>query len=142
MVDGFILQPDIPDRYRWKLTQDGSYSSKSTYATFFVGSIKFGLWRRIWNTWAPPCSKFFIWLVAHNQVWAADRLARRNLPHPEFCPLCDLVHETINHLLVGCVFARLVWTTVGAAAVCTTAYCVSFLGVVEEIDCSCPQGSA
>jgi hypothetical protein len=29
MVDGFILQPEIPDRYRWKLMQDGSYSSKS-----------------------------------------------------------------------------------------------------------------
>jgi hypothetical protein len=34
------------------------------------------------------------------------------------------------------------FATVGAAAVGTTAYCVSFLGVVEEIDCSCPQGSA
>jgi hypothetical protein len=26
MVDGFILQPEIPDRYRWKLTQDGAAS--------------------------------------------------------------------------------------------------------------------
>jgi hypothetical protein len=112
MVDGFILQPEIPDRYKWKLTQDGSYSSKSAYKAFFVGSIKFSPWRRIWKTWAPPRCKFFIWLVVHNRVWTADRLARRNLPHPESCPLCDQVDETINHLLVGCVFARQVWSLI------------------------------
>jgi hypothetical protein len=41
------LQPGIPDRFSWKLTQDGSYNSKSAYAAFFVGSIKFGSRRRI-----------------------------------------------------------------------------------------------
>jgi hypothetical protein len=112
MVDGIILHPEIPDRYIWKLTNDGSYSSKSAYAAFFLGSIKFGSWRRIWKTWAPPRCKFFIWLVFHNRVWTADRLAKRNLPHPESCPLCDQEDETINHLLVGCVFARQVWSLV------------------------------
>ena len=112
IVDGFILHPEIPYQYRWKLTQDGSYTSKSAYAAFFEGTIKFGSWRRIWKTWAPPRCKFFIWLVFHNRVWTADRLARRNLPHPEACPLCDQENETINHLLVGCVFARQVWALV------------------------------
>ena len=112
IVDGFILHPEIPDQYRWKLTQDGSYTSKSAYAAFFEGTIKFGSWRRIWKTWAPPRCKFFIWLVFHNRVWTADRLVRRNLPHPEACPLCDQGDETINHLLVGCVFARQVWALV------------------------------
>jgi hypothetical protein len=39
----------------------------------------------------------------------ADKLARRGLDHPERCPLCDQQAETINHLLVSCVFARQVW---------------------------------
>jgi len=108
-VEGFVLHPDTPDKFRWKLSHDGSYSSKSAYAAFFVGSIKFGSWRRIWKTWAPPRCRFFIWLVFHNRVWTADRLAKRNLPHPEACPFCDQEEETINHLLVGCVFARQVW---------------------------------
>jgi len=47
--------------------------------------------------------------VAHNRCWTADRLARRGLPHPEQCPLCDQEDETINHLLVSCVFARQFW---------------------------------
>ena len=112
IVDGLVLHPETPDQFRWKLTQDGSYSSKSAYAAFFEGSIKFGSWRRIWKTWAPPRCKFFIWLVFHNRVWTADRLAKRNLPHPEKCPLCDQEDETINHLIVGCVFARQVWSLV------------------------------
>jgi hypothetical protein len=47
--------------------------------------------------------------VAHERCWTADRLARRNLPHLELCPLCDQEEETINHLLSSCVFARELW---------------------------------
>ena len=29
-------------------------------------------------------------VAGHAQkCWTADRLARRGLPHPEYCPLCD-----------------------------------------------------
>ena len=74
-----------------------------------MGSTRFGPYERIWRTWAPPKCRFFLWLVAHNRSWTADRLARRGLPHPEQCPLCDQEDETINHLLVSCVFARQFW---------------------------------
>jgi len=39
----------------------------------------------------------------------ADRLARRGLPHPDRCPHCDQAEESINHLLLSCVFAREFW---------------------------------
>jgi hypothetical protein len=48
-------------------------------------------------------------LVAHNRCWTADRVARQGIPHPERCPPCDQAPETINHLLVGCIFAREFW---------------------------------
>jgi hypothetical protein len=38
-----------------------------------------------------------------------DRLARRGLPHPDHCPLCDQEDETINHQLSACVFAWQFW---------------------------------
>ena len=50
-----------------------------------------------------------MWLVAHNRCWTADRLAKNGLAHPEKCPLCDQEEETINHLLLSCVFARQTW---------------------------------
>jgi hypothetical protein len=52
---------------------------------------------------------FFAWLVEHNRCWTSDRLARRGMDHPERCPLCGQHDETINHLLVSCVFTRQVW---------------------------------
>jgi hypothetical protein len=50
-----------------------------------------------------------MWLVAHDRCWTADRLAKRGMPHPAQCPLCDQEEENINHLLVSCVFARQFW---------------------------------
>jgi hypothetical protein len=50
-----------------------------------------------------------MWLVAHKRCWTADRLARRGLPHPERCPLCDQADESSDHLLVTCVFTRQFW---------------------------------
>jgi hypothetical protein len=47
LVDGLILRPGVPDQHRWKLTQCRVYSSKSAYAAFFVGTIKFTARRRI-----------------------------------------------------------------------------------------------
>lgn len=44
-----------------------------------------------------------------NRCWTSDRLARRGLPHQAVCPLCDQDQESIDHILVSCVFARPVW---------------------------------
>ena len=87
------------------LTPSGSYSIKSTYTTFFIGTINFSPWRRILEKLGPLCCKFFIWLVVHNRCWMADHLSKHGLPDPEVCPFYDQAEEIINHLLVGCVFS-------------------------------------
>lgn len=74
-----------------------------------MGRTIFRPWERIWKSWAPAKCRFFLWLVAHKRCWTSDRLARRGLPHPEQCPLCDQADETIDHLLVACVFSRQFW---------------------------------
>jgi len=82
----------------------GQYSTKSAYEAFFVGAIHFRPWERIWKSWAPGKCKFFMWTAAHKKCWTAERLAKKGLPHPALCPLCDQVEETLDHLLVSCVF--------------------------------------
>jgi hypothetical protein len=76
---------------------------------FFQGAIRFEPYERIWKTWAPGKCRFFLWLVAHNRCWTADRLAQCGLDHPTRYLHCDQDSETINHLLVDCVFARDFW---------------------------------
>jgi hypothetical protein len=31
------------------------------------------------------------------------------MPHPDVCPMCDQAQETIQHLLIACIFARQFW---------------------------------
>jgi hypothetical protein len=108
LLSEVVLQPDVDDSHVWQFSASGSYSAKSAYEGFFIGA-EFRPGERIWKSWALGKCKFFMWLVAHNRCWTADHLAERGLPHPERCPLCDQAEETINHLLVSCVFSRRVW---------------------------------
>jgi hypothetical protein len=92
------LQPNIKDRHVFSLASDGKYTAKATYKGLFLGSTTFDHYKRIWRSWAPSKCRFFIWLVAHNRCWTADRLAKKGLNHPHRCPLCDQEDETLNHL--------------------------------------------
>lgn len=112
LLEDVHLQQDAQDQHIWKLSRSGAYSSKSAYNAFFVGTIRFAPWKRIWKSWALWCCKFFIWLAALNRCWTADRLAKRGLPHPASCTLCDQAPEIINHLLVSCVVAQEIWFSV------------------------------
>ena len=109
VISSVTVQSGVPDRHFWRLSASGQYSAKSAYDATFQGSILFDAWERSWKTWAPPKCSFFLWLVAHNRCWTADRLAKRNLPHLSLYLLCEQEEENINHLLVKCVFARQFW---------------------------------
>jgi hypothetical protein len=39
----------------------------------------------------------------------AHHVAKGGLPHLAACPLCDQVDESIQLMLITCVFARQVW---------------------------------
>jgi len=103
------LQEGNTDKHIWRLSGSGVYTAKSAYDALFEGAISFAPYERIWKSWAPPKCRFFMWLAAHNRCWTADRLARRGLTHPDRCLLCDQEEENIQHLLIGCVFARQFW---------------------------------
>ena len=109
LLSNFQLQPDVEDVHIWQFSASGQYSTKSAYEALFIGATGFRPWERIWRSWAPGKCKFFMWTVAHNRCWTADRLARRGLPHPATCPLCDQAEETIDHLMISCVLSRQFW---------------------------------
>jgi hypothetical protein len=100
----FQLQLEVEDAHIWRLSSSGQYSAKSAYETFFIGTTLFGPYERIWKSWAPPKCRFFMWLVSHDQCWMADRLATRGC-HIRHSALSVIEEETVNHLLVSCVFA-------------------------------------
>jgi hypothetical protein len=74
-----------------------------------MGTAGFASAELIWRNCAPPRCKFFLWLATRDRCWTADRLAKRGMDHPVQCPLCDQGDETVQHLLISCVFSREVW---------------------------------
>ena len=99
----------MDDTHIWQFSASGHYSAKTVYEALFTGTVQFKPRKRIWKSWAPGKCKFFMWTVAHKKCWTADRLARKGLPHPAVCPLCDQAEETLDHLLISCVFSRQMW---------------------------------
>lgn len=85
------------------------YSTNSTYKAFWLEAIQFQLWQLIQKTWAPKKCQFFLWLALHNRYWTTDRLAKRNMPHPEKCVFLDQEEEDIQHILIGYVLSRKLW---------------------------------
>jgi hypothetical protein len=109
MLQGFEQSPEVSDQHIWSPSASGVFTSQSSNDRFFLGAVRFEPVNRIWKTWASPKCKFFLWLATHNRCWTTDHLARRGLEHLEKCLLCDQEEETVQHILVACVFSRQVW---------------------------------
>lgn len=109
IINDMHLTPDQLNARLWTPCPSGTYSSRSAYQRYLAGGIDFEPQNRLWRSWAPLRFKIFLWLAYWKRCWTADRLARRGLPHPDKCLLCDQQEETIDHLLISCVFVREVW---------------------------------
>jgi len=112
LVEGLTLQQEIPDRFRWKLTQSGTYTSKSAYTAFFVETIKFAPWKKFGRVGLHSSASFSFGWLSTIDVRRQDRLAKRGLPHSKAYPFCDQEEETIQHILMGCVFTRQIWFSI------------------------------
>jgi hypothetical protein len=136
ILSNFELQPEVSDIHFWRFTANGQYSAKVAHEGLFLGSIRFEPFERIWKTWAPPKCHFFLWLVAQRKCWTTDHLARSGLNHPDQCPMCDKEDESIDHLLILCIFARQFWITflwqVNLDALSPQPEDVFFSGMVEK----------
>ena len=89
--------------------KNGQFSARSPYAARFMGLEVSQTAAFTWGSRAPLHCRFFAWLAFKNKCWTSDRLACRGLPHQDSCPLCQQGEETIQHLLIDCVFARQIW---------------------------------
>ena len=56
-----------------------------------------------------PKVNFFVWLALKNKLLTGDNLAKCGFNGPLCCCLCNSTFETVDHLLVDCVFSRKVW---------------------------------
>lgn len=51
-------------------------------------------------------------VTAQDRCWASDRLARDGLLDQDSWPLCSQEEETMDHIMLRCVFSRTIWAQV------------------------------
>ena len=106
--------------YKWGLTKDGVYSSKSGYRFFEtlqnivqpqrgLPPIEKKLWSSIWKIKAPSKLKHFLWKVLAGALAVKDRLRSRGIQLDTTCAVCSSASESICHLLFNCPLAQEVW---------------------------------
>jgi hypothetical protein len=68
------------------------------------------LWSSIWRTGSLPKVNILCWNLAHGKVLMGGNLKRRGLMGPFRCALCCQEEEFLDHLFLGCPYARNVWS--------------------------------
>jgi hypothetical protein len=116
------------DYVSWPHTRHGTFTVRSAY--FMARSAKFihsrsktdvGIssnwmdsekqWKSIWKTKAPGKMPIHLWRFAHDCLPSGFQLCKRRVPASGLCVFCDRL-EGIEHSLLTCQFARMVWTEV------------------------------
>jgi hypothetical protein len=105
-----VQRSDEPDRFTWRFTASGRYTSSSPYRAQFNGSYADYEWNRVWKAPVESKCKFFSWLLLQNKLWTADRLARHGSQANTICKLCHTHQETTFHIAAQCTFSTALWT--------------------------------
>lgn len=100
---------DQQDVIRWRWTADGQYTAKSAYQAQLVGSYCSFDSKALWGAKVEGKHWFFAWLLVQCKILTADKLVKRNWPCNEICQLCDQIHESAEHLILHCVYAKEIW---------------------------------
>ncbi|RVX12474.1 hypothetical protein CK203_011493 [Vitis vinifera] len=108
-IQGKRLDADVEDRMLWKETKNEIFTVKSLYKSLVHScSVSFPS-NIIWSPYVPTKVSFFDWKAYWEKVLTQDQLKRRGWILANKCCLCCVEEETINHILVHCSKAKILW---------------------------------
>ncbi|XP_021971289.1 uncharacterized protein LOC110866451 [Helianthus annuus] len=92
-----------------------------------------------WLCWIPKKINCFIWRAVLDRIPTRDALAIRNIQLPSvLCVLCNICNESVDHLLISCQYAQLVWTAISLwVKIPIPRYMLSLVGLMEHIQSHC-----
>ncbi|RVX09545.1 hypothetical protein CK203_012354 [Vitis vinifera] len=99
----------MEDRMLWKETKDEIFLVKSLYSTLVSSRVVQFPINIIWNPCVPTKVCFFAWEAYWGKVLTLDQLKKRGRFLANRCFLCCEEEESIDHILIQCSRARVLW---------------------------------
>jgi hypothetical protein len=84
-LEAILLNSDVEDRWVWRWTASGMYSSSSAYSALCLGQSGIAGAKEMWKVRASGECRFFLSIVLHGRTWMTGRLFRHGLHDDDAC---------------------------------------------------------
>ena len=104
-----IFRPTGEDMFLLKEVKVKSFSVKVMYKGYDISPACDFPHRLIWNSVMPPKMGIFTLEAVWGKILTLDNLKRRGMAFANRCFLCEEDEKTIDHLLIHCKSAKMLW---------------------------------